>query len=99
MSDLNRFIDEYLATRRALGFTLEREARLLPDFAEFLHAAGTVTVTTEMALQWATAPQGTHRNWHSARLGIVRVFARWLAVFDPDAQVPPADLLPSVFCV
>jgi integrase len=94
MSDLGRAVAEYLATRRALGFKLERDGQLLPDFVASLDQAGLTTVTIDAALAWATRPAGADPSWWGARLAIVRGFARWLAAFDPATQVPPADLLP-----
>lgn len=94
MSDLGRAVAEYLATRRALGFKLERDGQLLPDFVAFLDQAGLATVTIDAAVAWATRPAGADPSWWGARLAIVRGFARWLAAFDPATEVPPADLLP-----
>lgn len=95
MSDLHRGVENYLATRRALGFKLEREGRLLPDFVEHLGQAGIATITTDAALAWATQPSGANPRWWAARLAMVRNFARWWAAFDPTTEVPPADLLPA----
>jgi integrase/recombinase XerD len=53
---------------------------------------GADTVTTKLALQWATLP-GRSRAWQAQRLSAVRGFARWLHATDPQAQVPPAGLL------
>ena len=36
MSDLRRHLDQYLATRRALGFKLQRPGQLLAQFVAFL---------------------------------------------------------------
>ena len=40
MSQLSSHVEDYLAMRRALGFKLEKDGRLLPDFAAFAEAAG-----------------------------------------------------------
>jgi integrase len=95
MSGLAEAVASYLATRRALGFKLEGAGRLLEQFAAFAEAASADTVTTELALQWATLPAGRSRAWHAGRLGAVRGFARWLHATDPRAQIPPAGLLPG----
>lgn len=93
MTGLRAAVDSYLSTRRALGFKLEREGRLLPDFAATLEEAGQVTITIEAALAWATRPE-TGPNWWGHRLDIVRGFARWQSAFDPATEVPPRSLLP-----
>lgn len=94
MSELRSALNDYLATRRALGFKLEDAARLLSNFVDHVEEAGATTVTTELALAWATRPQGTHPSWWAARLGAVRGFAKYLAAVDPTTEVPPVDLLP-----
>ena len=95
MSGLSEAAAGYLATRRALGFRLEGTGQLLEQFAAFAEAAGQDTVTTELALRWATLPAFTSRAWHAQRLDAVRGFARWLHATDPRTQVPPAGLLPG----
>lgn len=94
MSDLRTVLDEHLSTRRALGFKLEDAARLLRSFVAFLEAQGASTVTTELALAWATQPKDAHPNWWATRLSAVRVFAKHLHALDPSTEVPPVDLLP-----
>ena len=95
MSQISRHAGDYLALRRALGFKLEKEGRLLPDFAAFTDAAGAGTVTIDLAVTWAALPQGASPVWAAQRLSMVRGFARYLQTVDPAAQVPPADLLPA----
>ena len=95
MSGLSEAVACYLATRRALGFRLEGTGQLLEQFAAFAEAAGQDTVTTELALRWATLPASRSRAWHAERLSAVRGFARWLRTLDSQAQVPPAGLLPG----
>ena len=54
---------------------------------------GAVTVTTGLALAWATLPEDTLPSWHAARLRVVRGFARHLQALDPATEVPPVGLL------
>jgi len=95
MSQLSGHAADYLELRRALGFKLEKEGRLLPDFAVFAEAAGAGTVTIDLAVRWAAKPEGTSPVWAAQRLSMVRGFARCLQTVDPATQVPPADLLPA----
>ncbi len=95
MSRLSGHAADYLALRRALGFKLAKEGRLLPDFAAFAEAAGAGTVTVDLAVRWAARPEGASPVWAAQRLSMVRGFARYLQTVDPAAQVPPADLLPA----
>jgi integrase len=95
MSQLNGHAADYLELRRALGFKLAKESRLLPDFIVFAEAAGADTVTIDLAVRWAARPDGTSPVWAAQRLSMVRGFARYLHTIDPAAQVPPAGLLPA----
>lgn len=94
MSKLYHLVDQYLEVRRGLGYKLEREGRLLPDFVSFLetHKASHITVT--LALEWATAPAQASARWWERRVSLVRQFARFANSFDPHHEVLPSDLLP-----
>jgi hypothetical protein len=62
------------------------------DFAE---RAGARHITTELALAWARQPQDAHPHRWRQRLGMVRAFARYVAMIDPSSEVPAEDLLPA----
>ena len=94
MKSLRKALNEYLAVRRALGFKLERNGRLLPDFIAYLERHGARAITTQLALAWARQPPDGHLAWWAARLSIVRGFAKHLQAIDPRTEVPPSDLLP-----
>jgi integrase len=95
MSRLSGHAADYLELRRALGFKLAKEGRLLPDFAAFAEAAGADTVTIDLAVSSAVRPDGTSPVWAAQRLSMVRGFARYLHTVDPAAQIPAAGLLPA----
>jgi integrase/recombinase XerD len=86
-------LEDYLTLRRGLGFKLKRQGQYLADFVAHLDKIGAVTVTTELAVAWATRPANAHPSWWGERLSAVRGFARYLASFDPTTQVPPTNLL------
>jgi integrase len=93
MNSLTQALDDYRRLRRSLGFTLERHGRLLPRLVDHLNSAGAATLTTQLALDWATALDGKPDE-RAIRLSIARGFARYLQSLDPATEVPPADLLP-----
>lgn len=92
MIGLEERIGEYLRLRRALGFKLERHEQLLIQFASYLAETSAGAITVEAALAWAVLPGGAP-GYHGARLAAVRTFLRWLKVFEPTIEVPPAELL------
>ncbi len=57
MTDLQQLLDEYLATRRALGVRLKLSGSLLQRFVAFAEQSESAFITTELALRWATEPR------------------------------------------
>ena len=98
MKSLCQALVDYLAVRRALGYGLKRDEKLLNQFLAYLEDLGEKRVTTKTALAWATLPQGADRSWWSCRLSIVRGFANHLHMIDPATEVPAANLLPWKRC-
>jgi integrase/recombinase XerD len=95
MIPLGQALEDYLRIRRALGFKLVSDQRLLENFVGFLEEAGAERITTDLALRWARLPVDAHPHRWRQRLGIVRVFARYVATLDPSSEVPSKDLLPA----
>ena len=95
MSGLHSKLQDYLALRRAMGFKMERHAKLLGQFVDFLAAQDAETLAIEHALAWAGAPSGADPRWWAARLSMVRGFAVYLQALDPAHQVPPRGLMTS----
>ena len=95
MTGLRPALAGYLDLRRGLGFTLERDAKLLGQFITYLEQREATTITTADALAWATLPADASPGWLRMRITVARGFAAYLATLDPSAEVPPASLLPG----
>lgn len=94
MSSMSTKVERYLDYRRALGYQLRTEGKLLEQFAVFADAAGHQgPLTTDLALRWARLLEGCDRLYAARRLEIVRCFARYLAVTEPGAEIPLRGLL------
>lgn len=93
MNALRRAGEDYLAIRRACGYALRQEGRMLASYLDHLDSVGATRVTIDSALAWATAPAHADRSWWARRLSVVRCFARYLATIDQDTEIPPASLL------
>jgi integrase len=94
MTPLRQALADYLALRRALGYMLARDEKLLTQFIKHLEALGTSRVTTEQCLAWSCLANGGD-NWRHHRLSVTRKFATYLRTVDPATEVPPSDLLPA----
>ena len=87
-------VEDYLATRRSLGFDVQRHQWLLWNFARFtdrIRYHGPITV--ELALRWAVSSCPGQPVRAERRLSAVRQFARYLSSLDPSTEIPPAGLL------
>jgi integrase len=95
MSPLSDHVENYLRLRRALGYKLERAGHLLPMLVAYVEAAGSATLTTELAISWARLPAAARPNHWAARLAVVRGFARYLQTIEPTTEVPPLGVFPA----
>jgi site-specific recombinase XerD len=87
-------VQQYLTTRRSLGFKLRDEGTVLPQFIRFMEKEGASFITADIALKLAIQPQSTTpANW-ARRLRMVRIFATYHSATDPRTQIPSPYLLP-----
>jgi integrase/recombinase XerD len=94
MSGLQAHVDDYLRLRRALGFKLKEEERLLGQLVGYLEADGARTLSSELAIRWARLPVGVHPNQWAKRLRVARGFAAYLQTIEPTTEIPPPDVFP-----
>lgn len=95
MSELSGHVEDYLRLRRALGYKLERAGHLLPKLAAYLEAAGSPTLTVDLAISWARLPAHARPNHWAARLAVARSFARYMQTIEPATEVPPMGVFPA----
>jgi integrase/recombinase XerD len=95
MSQLRKSLRAYLALRRALGFKLESQGRLLHRFVDFADEQGASFITRDLALRFALASPHGQPALCAKRLQIVRTFAEHQAGVDARTEVPPRGLLPG----
>jgi integrase len=95
VSGLRTALGDYLTMRRALGFGLVRDEKLLTQFICYLEVHGKDTITVADTLDWVQLPTGAGQGWLNMRLGVVRGFAIYLHTLDPAVEIPPRGLLPG----
>jgi len=81
--------------RQGFGYKFQKQARLLTNFVSFMEEQKATTITTKLAVDWATQPPDRHASW-VLRLAAVRGFARHVAHIDPATEVPRAGILPRL---
>jgi integrase len=95
MTDLPSALERYLSMRKGLGYKYQHQTRRLANFVSFMGKRKATTITTKLAMEWATLPPDRHASW-ALRLTDVRGFARHVANIDPKTEVPPAGILPGL---
>ena len=95
MTDLQSTLERYVNMRQGLGYKFQRQAQRLADFVSFMEKRKAVTITTKLAVKWATLPPDRNASW-ALRLAAVRGIARHVASLNPKTEVPPPGILPSV---
>ena len=80
----------YVALRRAIGFSMRREARCLEDFVEHLERHGHNAPVAQVAVEWASA---STESQHARRLSIVRAFLTMVRAAEPAVDVPDIGLV------
>jgi integrase/recombinase XerD len=92
---LHERLDRYLALRRALGFQLRTEERLLRDFVVFIEARGADgPVQAQTAIAWVCSTgDRCGASGQSQRLSMVRGFLVFLRAGAPETEVPGSGVL------
>jgi integrase len=86
-------VRSYLRQRRALGFRLLVEGRMLENFARFAdHSGHRGPLTRDLAIRWAALPKSCDRLYRARRLEVVRVLAKHLRISEPRTELPPRHL-------
>jgi integrase/recombinase XerD len=95
MKTLSRHLKDYLTLRRQLGFKLHVEGSSLQSFVRFAREQGARFINTKLALRWAMLPDKITQKRRACRLGVVRGFAEYLAMFEPRTEVPAQKVFRS----
>lgn len=94
MTKLKKALEEYLSLRRALGFKLHHESRLLHEFVEFAKKEKASHITIKLVLKWANLSKDAPPSAWARRFIAVRGFAKYQSATDPRTEIPPKELLP-----
>jgi integrase len=95
--DLLLRVECYVAVRRALGYAVRSEEKLLKDFVQFLELNGASgPIRAQTAIEWACAPApGRGPSGEASRLKVVRRFLSHLQAFEFETEVPGPGVLPA----
>ena len=93
-TNMRERVDAYLQTRRAMGYQLHIEGEQLQRFAKFADQQdhqGALTV--DLAVAWANLSTTVTGIGRARRLEVIRPFAKYCALFEPETEIPPPNLL------
>lgn len=86
-------IEEYISYKKGLGYQLKIESEELRRFAAYTVSIGYEgSLSTEIALLWATLKPNYSRWYMARRMETIRIFAKYISVFDPNTQIPPKGM-------
>jgi integrase len=86
-------VHAYLRSRRALGFVLQSGGQQLERFAAFAEQLGHQgPLTLELAVAWANASRTPEGLGPARRLEVLRPFAKYCRLFEPQTPLLPARL-------
>lgn len=95
---LVRCVECYVGIRRALGYGVRSEEKLLKDFVQFLNARDiSGPIRAQMAIDWACTPSpGRGPAGQASRLKVVRGFLSYLRAAVPETEVPGPGVLAPI---
>ena len=90
---ITKQIEDYIHFKQGLGFQLKIESEELRRFAAFTrHNNYKGHLTTNIVCRWITEDTIDSQPYRARRLGIIILFAQYIAVFDSNAQIPPRGI-------
>ena len=98
LPDLLLRVECYVGLRRAMGYTVRYEEKLLKDFVQFLASQGlSGPIRAQTAIDWACAPAPRRGPaGRVSRLKVVRGFLSHLRAALPDTEVPGPGVLAPI---
>jgi len=90
-------VECYVSVRKALGYAVRSEEKLLKDFIQFLELnQASSPIRAQTAIEWAGAPApGRGPSGEASRLKVVRRFLSHLQAFEFETEVPSPGVLPA----
>jgi integrase len=97
-NDLSLRVECYVGLRRALGYAVHSEEKLLKDFVQFLSASDvTGPIRAQLAIDWACTPSPRRGPaGQASRLKLVRGFLSHLRAAVPETEVPGPGVLAPI---
>ena len=93
-----KWVQQYVAERRNLGYRLTTDEGLLLHFAKYVSDSGHQGhLTSDLMLRWVKLPLRATPSYLIRRLATVRSFAKYLSIYEPRIEIPPRRMLGLVY--
>jgi site-specific recombinase XerD len=93
---MSELVQDYLEFKRKCGYQMRCEGTELLLFARHTDQTGyRGPITTQIVVQWAKRTKSTDPVYWAIRYDVVRRFAKYRFLFDPNTEIPPKRLLGS----
>jgi len=94
MRTLKQGVTDYVALKRAMGFSFARQASDLHRFCKFMDEHKCKYISTELAKEWALKGDKQPTWWHARQLSILRTFALYWRTVEPRTELWPENIWP-----
>lgn len=94
MKTIHEGVADYVAMKRAMGFSFYYQELKLKSFCKFLKAKKRKRFTAELAKTWALEGRKRPDSLSSGKLSVVRAFAVYWQSIDPHTELWPENLWP-----
>lgn len=86
-------VNEYIKYKRNIGYKIKIEGYELQRFATYTRKTNySGSLTSGLAFKWATLNPNNSIWYMSRRLETIRTFAKYICVFDEEAQIPQKSM-------
>ena len=86
---ISKQVEDYISYKKSLGYQIIVESQELRRFSDYTVSLGYKnSLTSRIAIQWASLNPNYSRWYMSRRLETVRTFAKYICIFDSKAEMP-----------
>ncbi len=94
MRTLRQGVEEYIAMKKAMGFSFCEPERKLKSFCDVMEKQRRSRITIEVAKSWALDGAERPTWWHARKLSMLRAFAVYWKSIEAKTEVWSEDLWP-----
>ena len=94
MRNIEQGIKDYVAMKKAMGFSFARQEGELRQFCRFINEKKKKHITCELAKEWALAGKRKPDWWSACKLSVLRYFAVYWKTIEPKTELWTENLWP-----